>query len=92
MRKEFYTFEELLITDEMTTDTQIRNQLIRRIQKIPSNKLKELNELVAKLELSSPKKDKNLSFAGAWANLDSELFHNLTEKLIDNRQRSKIIY
>ncbi len=89
MRKEFYTFEELLITDEMTTDTQIRNQLIRRIQKIPSNKLKEL---VAKLELSSPKKDKNLSFAGAWANLDSELFHNLTEKLIDNRQRSKIIY
>ena len=73
----------------MTTDTQIRNQLIRRIQKIPSNKLKEL---VAKLELSSPKKDKNLSFAGAWANLDSELFHNLTEKLIDNRQRSKIIY
>jgi len=89
MRKEFYTFEELLITDEMTTDTQIRNQLIRRIQKIPSNKLKEL---VAKLELSSPKKDKNLSFAGAWTNLDSELFHNLTEKLIDNRQRSKIIY
>jgi len=89
MRKEFYTFEELLITDEMTTDTQIRNQLIRRIQKIPSNKLKEL---VAKFELSSPKKDKNLSFAGAWANLDSELFHNLTEKLIDNRQRSKIIY
>lgn len=76
----------------MNTDTQIRNQLIRRIQKIPSNRLKELNELVAKLELTSPKKDKNLSFAGAWAKIDSEAFNNLTENLIDNRQLNKRRY
>ena len=38
----------------MATDIQIRNQLIRRIQKSPSNKLKELNELVARD--SSPRK------------------------------------
>ena len=76
----------------MATDTQIRNQLIRRIQKIPGNKLEELNELVAKLELTSPKKDKILSFAGAWSNIDSGVLSNLTENLIDNRQRSKIMY
>jgi hypothetical protein len=49
----------------MITDTQIKSQLIRRIQRIPSNKLKELSELVVKLEITSSNKDKNLSFAGA---------------------------
>ena len=70
----------------MITETQIRSQLIRRIQRIPSNKLNELNELVAKLEESSSKKDQNLSYAGAWDNLDSETFDNLTANLIGNRQ------
>jgi hypothetical protein len=76
----------------MNTDTQIRTQLIRRIQKIPSNKLKELNELVAKLELTSPKKDKILSFAGAWSDIDSGALNSLTENLTDNRQRNKRRY
>jgi len=51
--------------------------------------LNELNELVSKLERTSPAKDKNLSFAGAWENLDSETFNTLTENLIENRQRNK---
>ena len=73
----------------MITDTQIRSQLIRRIQRIPSNKLNEINELVSKLERTSPAKDKNLSFAGAWENLDAETFNALTDNLIENRQRNK---
>ena len=73
----------------MMTETQIRSQLIRRIQRIPSNKLIELNELVSKLEQTSSKKDKNLSFAGAWENIDLETFDNLTVNLIENRQRNK---
>jgi len=71
------------------TDTQIRSQLIRRIQRIPSNKLNELNELVSKLEETTPAKDQNLSYAGAWEDLDSETFDNLTVNLIENRQRNK---
>jgi hypothetical protein len=73
----------------MMTDTQKRSQLIRRIQRIPSNKLNELDQLISKLEETSSKKDKNLSFAGAWKDLDSETFDNLTHHLIENRQRNK---
>lgn len=76
----------------MITETQIRSQLIRRIQRIPSSKLNELSELVSKLELTSSNKDKNLSFAGAWTNIDSDTFNNLTENLIGNRQRNKRRY
>jgi hypothetical protein len=64
----------------MITETQIRSQLIRRIQRIPSSKLNELSELVTKIELTASKKDKNLSFAGSWTNIDSDTFNNLTEK------------
>lgn len=76
----------------MITETQIRIQLIRRIQRIPSSKLNELSELVTKLELTSSNKDKNLSFAGAWINIDSDSLNNLTENLIENRQRNKRRY
>ncbi len=76
----------------MTTETQIRSQLIRRIQRIPSNKLNELSELVAKLELTSSNKDKNLSFAGAWTNIDLDTFNSLTENLVENRQSIKRRY
>jgi hypothetical protein len=76
----------------MITETQIRSQLIRRIQRIPSSKLNELSELVTKIELTASKKDKNLSFAGSWTNIDSDAFNNLTENLINNRQRNKRRY
>ena len=71
------------------TATQIRSQLIRRIQRIPSNKLIELDEMVSRLEQTPSQKDKNLSFAGAWENIDLETFDNLTVNLIENRQRNK---
>ena len=73
----------------MMTATQIRSQLIRRIQRIPSNKLIELDEMVSRLELTPSNKDKNLSFAGAWENIDLETFDNFTVNLIENRQRNK---
>ena len=73
----------------MMTETQIRSQILRRIQRIPSNKLNELNEFVSKLEETSSNKDKILSFAGAWENLEPTIFIELTENLISNRQRNK---
>lgn len=42
----------------MTTETQMRSQLIRRIQRIPTNKLNELNEILSRLERKSSNKDK----------------------------------
>lgn len=73
----------------MTTNTQIRNQILRKIQKIPANRLKELEVFVSKLEETTNKKAKILSFAGAWENIDDGLFNELTDNLIDNRQRNK---
>ena len=73
----------------MITETQIRSQILRKIQRIPSNRLIELNEFVSKLEQASGKKDKILSFAGVWENLDINTFDELTENLISNRQRNK---
>lgn len=73
----------------MNTDTEIRNQLIRRIRRIPLNRLKELNALVDMIEETTTKKDKNLSFAGAWTDIDSETLNNLSENLVENRQRNK---
>jgi len=73
----------------MTTNTQIRNQIFRKIQRIPANRLKELDVFVSKLEETTNKKDKNLSFAGAWENIDEHLFNEFTDNLVDRRQRNK---
>lgn len=71
------------------TNTQIRNQILRKIQRIPADRLKELEVFVSKLEETTNKKDKNLSFAGAWENIDDNLFNEFTDNLIDRRQRNK---
>jgi hypothetical protein len=82
----FNKFEIRLKQNRMITETQIRSQLIRRIQRIPSDKL---SELLSRLERTSTKKDKNLSFAGTWANIDQDTFDSLTENLLDNHQSNK---
>lgn len=67
----------------MTTETQMRSQLIRRIQRIPTNKLNELDEILSRLERKSSNKDKILSYAGIWSDLDSEIVENLTTRKRD---------
>ncbi len=73
----------------MISDTQIRDQLIRRINRIRADKLRQLDDYAAKLEESINNKEKILSFAGAWENIDDDLFYDFTDKLIDRRQRNK---
>lgn len=58
----------------MMTDAQIRSQLLRKIQKIPDDKLKELNEYITKLEGQPGSKVKVLSYAGAWSDHNLFLF------------------
>jgi len=73
----------------MISDTQIRNQLLRRIHRIRADKLRQLDDYAAKLEETFNNKDKILSFAGAWENIDDDLFNDFTDRLITRRQRSK---
>jgi hypothetical protein len=73
----------------MNTEFRIRSQILRRIQKVPSHRLKELNDFISKLERSAGRKDRILSFAGAWQNIDSSTFDEFTENLISNRQKNR---
>ncbi|MFO7925027.1 MAG: hypothetical protein R6U58_15190 [Bacteroidales bacterium] len=73
----------------MTSDTQIRHQLIRRIQRIRADKLRQLDDYAAKLEENISNKEKILSFAGAWENIEGEIFNELTDNLINRRQKNK---
>ena len=84
----FY-FPNLLYPKPDESDTQIRDQLIRRIQRIRADILRQLDDYAAKLEETFNNKDKILSFAGTWENIDDDLFNDFTDKLITRRQRNK---
>ena len=72
----------------MKADTQIRQQIFRKIRRIPSEKLNDLNDYLSKLEQASDKSSKTLSFAGSWNNIDESAFDELTENLISNRAKN----
>jgi hypothetical protein len=72
----------------MIADTQIRQQIFRKIRRIPSNKLSDLNDYLSKLEQTTEKSSKTLSFAGSWINIDESAFDELTSKLISNRSKN----
>lgn len=76
----------------MLTNIQRRNLIIKRISRInriPEDKLKELEDYVSKLEQEVPPKHRTLSFAGAWQDLDKSVMDDFTENLIHNRQKNK---
>jgi hypothetical protein len=73
----------------MTNINQLRHQLLKRIQKIPQQQLQELDNYAAKLESIDASKEKILSYAGIWKDLDSELFDELTENIHGRRADSK---
>ena len=72
----------------MISDTQIRQQILRKIRRIPSNKLTDLNEYLSNLEQTTEKSTKILSFAGSWNNIDESAFKELTDNLISNRNNN----
>jgi hypothetical protein len=72
----------------MIADTQIRQQILRKIRRIPSNKLNDLNEYLKKIEQSTDNSAKILSFAGSWNNIDESTFNDLTDRLISNRSKN----
>jgi signal transduction histidine kinase len=69
----------------MLADTQIRQQILRKIRRIPSDKLNDLKEYLNKLEQTTEKSSKILSYAGSWNNIDESALNQLTDNLISNR-------
>ena len=72
----------------MTTETLIRKQIIRQVQRILVNKLKELRKYLDKLEQETSKKSKVLSYAGVWEKIDEDIFKEFTDDLIARREKT----
>jgi hypothetical protein len=53
---------------------RLRNNLIRKIQQLSTNKLTEITNLLSKIESQFKSKDKTLELAGAWKDLDNDVF------------------
>jgi hypothetical protein len=70
----------------MSTETQIRKRLLKKIQQIPPEKLKELEDFLSQFEKAAGNKEKILSYAGAWEQIDQTVFEDLTEYLIEKRE------
>jgi len=73
----------------MTTETKIRNRILKRIERISSEQLSELDEYLKKLEKQAKKKKKVLSYAGVWKDIDENIFREFTEELVVRRQENK---
>ncbi len=75
----------------MDVTNRLRNNLIRKIQRLSVDKLTEVTNLLNKIENQFKSKDKTLRLAGTWKDLDDSTFADLTEKLKDNRAKDRQI-
>ncbi len=82
-------FQNIFKIQAMMTEIQTRSQIVRRIQKIPIDKLKELDDFIIQLEQKSSSKKNVLSFAGSWASIDDSVMIDFTDNLVTNRQRNR---
>ncbi len=73
----------------MITDTQKRNQIVRRINLIPKEKLDELDYYISKLEQIDTNRKKRKSYAGIWKDIDDSVFEDFTTNLVSNRQKNR---
>ena len=71
------------------TEAQIRTRILRRISRVPKERLKELDEFVLSLQKQQDHKNKTLSYAGAWKDIDEDIFNSFTSKLIQRRKRNR---
>jgi len=76
-----------------TTDNHLRDKIIHRINSLSQDKLENVNEYIDMLEGTEQCKQKILSSAGIWKDIDEDVFQSLTVNLHANRQQgSKRIY
>lgn len=73
----------------MTPETKIRNQILKMINRIPKEKLADIEKYLEKLESQNSKKKNILSYAGIWKDMDDDLLKEFTDQLIPRRQASK---
>jgi hypothetical protein len=75
----------------MTATKKLRNNLIRKVQKLSADKLNEINNLIGKMENQFESKEKTLKLAGVWKGLSEDVFTDLIENLHINRAKDRQI-
>jgi hypothetical protein len=75
----------------MDVKRKLRNNLIRQIQQLSTDKLNEMTRLLNKLEQHFKSKTKTLELAGSWKDLDNDLLAEFTDKLHENRTHDRQI-
>lgn len=65
----------------------LKDQIIHRIHSLSPEKLKELDQFIDLLEHHKNSKQEILSFAGAWKDLNQDVFRSLTQDLHHNRKK-----
>ena len=73
----------------MMSEMQRRSKILRRISTIPAEKLNEIDEFLAQLDTTVRRENKVLAYSGSWADIDEDLYSDLTENLISNRKRNR---
>jgi predicted Zn-ribbon and HTH transcriptional regulator len=65
----------------MLKEREIRSKILRRVEKISTDKLDDIWEFLRKIEKNSSKKNDILSYAGCWKDFDKNLIDDLTINL-----------
>ena len=75
----------------MDVRNRLKNNLIRKIQRLSTEKLTEVNDLLKTIENQLHSKDKTSKLAGIWKDLGDDIFVDLTERLHRNRANDRQI-
>ena len=75
----------------MNTKNRLRNNLIRKIQQLSTNKLAAINKLLSKIEYQLKSKENTLKLGGSWKNFDDEIFKDLTVDLHNTRAKDRYV-
>ncbi len=76
----------------MNSNNKLRNSVLKKIQQLPAVKLREVDNLLNEIEDQIATKEKTLTLAGSWKDLDDELFSDLTSNLHQNRNNDRQIF
>jgi len=75
----------------MDIKNKLRNNLIRKIQNLSTDKLTELTNLLSKIENQFKSKESTLKLAGKWKDINNDLFIDLTANLHSHRDKDRQI-
>jgi hypothetical protein len=73
----------------MLKDKEIRKRIIKRLEKIPDERLNTVWQLVKEIETKNKKKAEILKYAGCWKDIDQEILNDLTFNLEKIRNQDR---